>query len=601
MMPTATMVSQSIVVALGSLDSYYGSVVEVINVNEMNSTLSAPLPSDIQQDCNGTLGTVDSDTVVLFCSSTSNPTPASYLLNMTAHAWETLTSNPLLPWYPTNFLTVDPSQSLFVSQTAQGAYLIYTLGSGSISINCELQFFSCAPPNILLATSTNWLCLSSTLEQREKETLASSGVPRMPQWPQWGGNAQHTGQSPVVRPSTCSPSGNVSVNWQIDIQKSFTPVVVGWDGTIYFATSGPIVNSTQVIAIDGTTGTTNWELVIDSTKEVSASPALNSRGILVFGSSSSTFSVDTNTGKVDWSSPTPYGDLVYPLIIQENLPLSDDPTSTLYVAYFPFDGVINAMNADTGAPLWNCKCFEINQLVQPIIAVGVDNDLLYVGYNFPFHDIFVTPSQLIGINSTNSKSEWVLQIPRPYWIYPIITVGADNTVYFIASMLVTWFSELYAVNGTTGEILWTIDTVINAETISLLTVGEVSLAVVSSPGIVYAHNVSDGGKIVWQATIPTSPFFNPIQPTLSPGNLIIIAGYENKQLPPQLFSVFALDYFTGKLVASLTIEVEGFIQPPPFTPQSIAVDLNGNIIVVISFRVYSLRLIESGWTTTMLS
>jgi len=64
------------------------------------------------------------------------------------------------------------------------------------------------------------------------------------------------------------------------------------------------------------------------------------------------------------------------------------------------------------------------------------------------------------------------------------------------------------------------------------------------------------------------------------------------------FLLFALDYSDGALVATHSVQATS---SPTQSPRSIVADLNGNIIVVVDDAILSLRLTESGWTSSPIS
>jgi len=597
--PATTVVSsQSIMVALGSLDSSYESVVEMIDVNDKNgATIQVPLPENIESDCNGTLSLLDSSSVVLFCTSILNASPSSYLLNMTADAWETLPSTPLSSWYPVGIAQVDSLGSLYVSQTIEGASIVFTLDSGSISLYCQPQYLSCTSPNILIATSTTWICVSSTQSLLSND-LTTDAI-RTPQWPQWGGNAQHTGQSANIPPSSCNSTGPFKLNWMLKNETqsssatSSTAAVIGWDGSVYYArTTNLFGTAYQVVGLDGRSGSVKWQLEVS--ESIVGSPALNSEGILFFAGSS-VFAVDSVTGQLIWKQIS-FGS-VAAVILQE---VEDDPpssgsTSTLFVGVtsdgWPEDA-ISAIDGTDGELMWHCECALKLPTVsgtQPVMAVY--DDFLYFGINFigPELQQYI-PSIVVGLNSTDQKRLWTLTTPNPLWIEADLIVGPDNILYFAMG---DWASEsyapeLYAVDGFTGQILWTSPIPTNFPdglTMSLLSCGEHSLLVVVTRFGIRAYDTTKG-DLVWETPLTYPGLF---QPVLSSDNSIIVGQDE-----PHSFSILALDFFTGTIVASYTVQIEGA------DLESIVADRNGNVIAVWSQGIASLSLTGTGWTSIQL-
>ncbi len=123
-------------------------------------------------------------------------------------------------------------------------------------------------------------------------------------WPQFGGNAQHTGQSSYALNDTLHFIWSYTTGNNI-----WSSAAIGLDGTVYV---GSLDNN--LYALNGTTGTLKWFYTANG--NVYTSPSIASDGTIYFTSFGNTvYSLNANgtlrcscsIGHNVWSSPTRFG------------------------------------------------------------------------------------------------------------------------------------------------------------------------------------------------------------------------------------------------------------------------------------------------------
>jgi outer membrane protein assembly factor BamB len=273
-----------------------------------------------------------------------------------------------------------------------------------------------------------------------------------------------------------------SVKWGFEVGAPvYSSPAIGPDGIVFISSgifeSDPILNG-YLCAVDSATGAEIWNAPLGPAGSTLSSPALDAFGRIFLAKLQSVHAFDSKTGHELWSQPIQRS-MHQPVVGSEGIVyfegLEDDwstnsvfhlyalnsatggilwkyplgssmysfsspslgPEGQVYVTTTGSEqefGRVYALNGVTGQKLWE---FRAGQYVMSTPVVGA-NGWIYIGS---------ATKTLYALDGLNGAKKW--EYPTKSMISTSAAVGADGTVY------VGDKGALYALNGTTGTLLWT--------------------------------------------------------------------------------------------------------------------------------------------------
>ena len=212
--------------------------------------------------------------------------------------------------------------------------------------------------------------------------------------------------------------GTLQLKWKNPVGASFaggsesSPAMA--NGVVYFGS-----DDFNVYALNASTGAKLWSFTTGD--QVVSSPAV-ANGVVYIGSEDhNLYALNAGTGAKLWSFAT--GDLVV-----------SSPTVVNGVVYFGSeDGTAYALNASTGTLLWSYGTGSVS-FSSPAVANGV----VYIG---AFDGVF-------ALNATTGAKLWNSSA------FVVSSPVVANGVVYVGSV----YNNLYALNASTGRVLWSYDT-----------------------------------------------------------------------------------------------------------------------------------------------
>ena len=166
----------------------------------------------------------------------------------------------------------------------------------------------------------------------------------------------------------------------------------------------------------------------------------------------------TNPSKI-WSYNTGVGFNTTPAIVNGSIYLTNEFHNNLF-----------CLNASTGKKIWE------NTTGGSPLSPAVANGFVYTTYN--------------GITAYNASTG------NQLWNYQTEGNVGSNTVVF-EDVVYVCTGKIYAVNATTGELIWASSELTHGSTVSSPAVGDGFVIVGGYDGGVYAFNVTNG-ELVWK-------------------------------------------------------------------------------------------------------
>ncbi|HEY3782447.1 MAG TPA: PQQ-binding-like beta-propeller repeat protein [Fimbriimonadaceae bacterium] len=231
-------------------------------------------------------------------------------------------------------------------------------------------------------------------------------------WPKFQANAQNTA---VGLGSGCT--GNLKWVNSTGSASTSSPAI-GSDGTLFLG------ESSNVVALNGSTGKQEWIYKGGTSTYFVSSPAIGRDGTIYIGSLDfSLYSFNGATGAKNWTFPTAGA-------IYSSPTIGSDGT----VYFGSDDNNVYAVNGTTGAQVWS---FATPGPVDSSPALGSDGTI-YVGSS---------DGNLYAINPSSGQANWSYNAGGSVYS---LAIGSNGTVYFYSSS-----GAAYALNGATGALLWT--------------------------------------------------------------------------------------------------------------------------------------------------
>ena len=280
-------------------------------------------------------------------------------------------------------------------------------------------------------------------------------------WPKYRFDLANTGFNPAEISISSANVANLRLAWGVNqhFDRGASPVVV--NGVLYLSCQPTITAppTPEECAVSIADGRLIWHTPLGSNWNASSAAVNGGRVFVGDGRPATMYALDAGTGAILWKTPTRSGIDAH---------TGSAPVVANGIVYMSFDdGLLHAYNAATGVELWNVLLISVNST--PAIVNGV----LYVEGGSPGDDYGGQPS-LIGV--------------------------------------------LYAVNATTGQILW--------HSLSQYGYGMASPAVAN--GLVFVASTNDNSNLdtnllaysaggcraspcepVWQVGEPATPFGSP--------------------------------------------------------------------------------------------
>lgn len=198
-------------------------------------------------------------------------------------------------------------------------------------------------------------------------------------------------------------------------------VAVNFRSTVFFNS----LDGSQY-AFDAKTGQLIWRL--NNGQFDTGTPSVYN-GVLYSNARDGFYAVDAKTGVQKWRFPIPAsgsGGAVF----------TSSPVVANNVAYVSaFDGYVYALNTADGSLKWKTRSTS----GQPFVSsVTLNNGILYAG---------CSDSVLYAFNAATGSVAWKFNAPRPVYVNPL----AVNNNICIEAFASNW----YLLNGTTGAVIWT--------------------------------------------------------------------------------------------------------------------------------------------------
>jgi outer membrane protein assembly factor BamB len=353
-------------------------------------------------------------------------------------------------------------------------------------------------------------------------------------WGDFGFDPAHHRANPYEYGLGVSNVGNLQPKWTQPTAVGFKDSPVYANGIVYIATMDGLLN-----AYDSTSGALKWSFNPNSTFRNYSAPAVDpATGLVFFGTVGSNdegipspyYAVDAQAGTIQWSVILNWHQVSFPTVAFKTLYLGtshldhiscsiyaidevsgyirwqhtandgfwgaigvDTNTSTVFSGVGNPDAAVIALNATTGALVWN----------YPVPQYGPDDD---VGSGITVTNGLVYASSKNGsvyaINENTGTLAWSTRIGQNS-NGDISTQAVSNNGTLYAG---TISGNLYALNAQTGAILW--KTHAGASIFSSPAVAN-GVVYFSSYNKIYALNVSTGA-ILWNYTTGANSYSSPI-------------------------------------------------------------------------------------------
>jgi len=245
--------------------------------------------------------------------------------------------------------------------------------------------------------------------------MASAQLASAP-WPMAHGNAQHTGRSAYV-----GPSSSPTVKWEVGFPGLRSSPVIGPDGTVYLS------SRRTFYAFDPADGSERWSYELPAIMRRN-SAALDVYGRIFIGARDNRLWALGSAGQLLW----------YYIVGNDgdvNTSAAIAPDGTVYMVG-TWNGIVHALTPDNGTLIWKQSIGEAVIYSSP--ALGLDGTV-YVG----------TTNGHLHAKTSTGHFKWETQVGRIRFGAP--AVGADGTVYMGSR------EGLSAVDPD-GNLLWRFDT-----------------------------------------------------------------------------------------------------------------------------------------------
>jgi outer membrane protein assembly factor BamB len=250
----------------------------------------------------------------------------------------------------------------------------------------------------------------------------SSGVK---DWPMFLSDPAHSAEG-------AGPT-NLIFKWKFNADAAVVSPPTLADGMCYFGSL-----DSNIYAIDAANGTEVWRF--QTNHEVRSQVAVLNGRLYTGADDGNVYCLDAATGDLMWNASDPADGLTQDSFVRSSPTIFEDK---LYVG--SIDGNIYCYSTSTGNLL---RKFQTGSAVLATPAV-VDNEL-YITVGIPY-----VKGVLMKFNANTGSSIWNFTLPYFYWydaaIYASPTV-ADGVVYARSD-----YRHSYAVNASTGEMIWMYD------------------------------------------------------------------------------------------------------------------------------------------------
>jgi outer membrane protein assembly factor BamB len=254
-----------------------------------------------------------------------------------------------------------------------------------------------------------------------------TGSTSISNWPMWRADSAHSSTAQE------GPS-SLALNWKFTTNGSVISSPSVTNGIIYFGSQDK-----KIYAVGAWSGSLIWSFTTQDFIE--SSPAIANGKVYTGGDDGNVYCLNAYTGSLIWSTYV-NGDLpfTYNTIVLKSSPAVYD--GIVYVG--SLDNYMYALNAENGNPVWKTKT---NGPIESSPAVA-DGAVFFVSQE-------PSTAALYKLNAKTGEVMWNLSLPYVY-IYqggtemlgsPSVAAG----MVFTSSNLGTY----YAVNETTGKIVWT--------------------------------------------------------------------------------------------------------------------------------------------------
>jgi outer membrane protein assembly factor BamB len=195
-----------------------------------------------------------------------------------------------------------------------------------------------------------------------------------------------------------------------------TPTVA--NGVVYCGDYGG-----RLYALNATTGAEVW--IYDTGTQIASAPAVVNGVVYVASENDSIYALDASTGAELWSFAT-------------GNQIQSSPAVTGGLVYFgSHDGNLYALNASTGAFEWSFNTGEVGE-GSPAVANGV----VFIGS---------LGGNVYGLDAKTGARIWTFTTAGPVSASPAV---ANGVVYISSDSPTAADNFLYALNATTGHLLW---------------------------------------------------------------------------------------------------------------------------------------------------
>lgn len=349
--------------------------------------------------------------------------------------------------------------------------------------------------------------------------VLAGGVGSAEPWPQFRGDAQHTGGAGYGAPS-------LLLHWSASVGDAN-------DGLAAAASVYSTDANGKVYAVNGTTGQRAW--AVDTHESSGGGVAADDAKVYV-GTSGAVYAIKSDTGAIVWetavngtrrSTPAVSGDVVYVGSIDGVYALGTDGGKVLWRSEIPGGGVLDS---------------------SPCLA----NNTLFVQSN---------SGRAIAIDAATGRVVWSRQV----WTGQVSPASQDGVVYVAGADPQGKHPALYALNGSTGEVRW----MAGASS-------RIADSVLAGPDGIYFgeengvfHKLDFSGHEVWNYSGPAS---GPFAPAISGMDVYLAyapwqvsfpgSGAGGSMVPSSgRFGLFVLDARSGAVVASFVDRTLGFHAP----------------------------------------